>query len=45
MDNTFIFNIDLTELKYLSKQKSLNIFCEILVQLVELMSANEGICL
>ena len=29
MDNTFIFHIDSTEFKYLRKQKSLNVFCEI----------------
>ena len=29
MDNTFILDIDLTEFKYLSKQKSLNVFREI----------------
>ena len=29
MHNTFIFDIDLTEWKYLSKQKSLNVFREI----------------
>ena len=29
MDNTFIFHMDLTEFKYLRKQKSLNVFCEI----------------
>jgi hypothetical protein len=29
MDNTFIFDIDLTEFEYLLKQKSLNFFREI----------------
>ena len=33
MDNTFIFHIDSTEFKYLRKQKSLNVFCEISVYL------------
>ena len=29
MHNTFIFDIGFTEFKYLQKQKSLNVFCEI----------------
>ena len=29
MDNTFVLDIDLTEFKYLPKQKSLNVFREI----------------
>ena len=44
MGNSFFFDIDLTEWKYISKQKSLNVFREISISLGSAGRANKDIC-